>query len=236
MTDLVAVLATALAAGFLGSAHCVGMCSGVSGMIAVNANVRGMSTQIPLAIAYNSGRVISYAILGAIVASFGDVAVSAAPQVAGPIRLLSGLIIVLVGLQIAFEIKILAPLERAGAVLWQRIAPLASNIVPVTNAPRAVGLGLLWGWLPCGLVYSALLIAATTASATNGALTMIAFGIGTMPAMVMTGIGALTLSRFVGNARKTAGVLIILLGLLTLAMPLQGLMANDQNGHQQHHS
>ncbi len=236
MIELLPILGAALLAGFLGSAHCLGMCGGISGMIAVNAGVTALSTQLPLAIAYNVGRITSYAILGAIVGALGQAAVMTVPAIAGPVKLATGIIIVLIGLQLVFDLRILAPLERSGAALWKRIAPLAQRLLPITTIWRAYGLGLLWGCLPCGLVYGALLIAVTTASAGEGALTMAVFGLGTMPAMVMTGIGAFRLSQTLGNARRAAGVLLIVIGVVTLAMPVDKLFLSEPGeGHGMHH-
>ena len=234
MSELVPILGAALLAGLLGSAHCLGMCAGISGLVAVNASARSISGQLPLALAYNGGRLISYAGLGALVGSFGEAMVSALPAIAGPVRLIGGLIIVLIGLQLAFNWAILAPLERAGSVLWQAVAPLAKHFVPITNAWRALGLGLLWGLIPCGLVYSALLIAVASADPLAGAAIMIAFGLGTTPAMVMTGVGALQLSSFVGNARRAAGFLVIVLGLLTLLLPVQSWLLPEAMDHSNH--
>jgi hypothetical protein len=109
-----------------------------------------------------------------------------------------------------------------GGTLWTRISPLAQNLVPVTSLPRALGLGIVWGWLPCGLVYSVLLIAATSAKSADGAMIMVAFGIGTMPAMLMTGLGVAQLAQLLRRkaARVGLGSLVVLLGLLTIAMPL----------------
>ena len=123
-----------------------------------------------------------------------------------------------------------------GAVVWQKISPAAKGLLPVTTAPRALTLGLLWGLLPCGLVYSMLLIAATSANAAGGSLTMLAFGIGTTPAMVMTGIGALQLSRVMSrkNTRLGAGMLIVVVGVLTLAMPVSRFFDAGESSHQHH--
>jgi sulfite exporter TauE/SafE len=222
MSELLPVLSAALLAGLLGSAHCLGMCAGISGLFAVNANVAAVREQLPLAITYNFGRVLSYVLLGIIVASFGSVVVKASPSLASGIRILSGIIIVLVGLKVAFDLRLLNPIERMGATLWARIAPAAKRLVPVTNLPRALGLGLVWGWLPCGLVYSVLLIAATSAEPAGGAMIMLAFGIGTMPAMLMTGLGAAQFANALRKkgARVGLGLLIACLGILTIAMPL----------------
>ena len=235
MNEALPLLAAAFVTGLLGSAHCFGMCAGISGLFAVNASVASLKSQIPMAIAYNAGRVLSYAFLGTAVAILGQSIVAAIPEIAAPVRLASGLLIVIVGLQVAFNWRFLAPVEKAGAKIWQRIAPAAKGLLPVTSMPKALGLGLLWGWLPCGLVYSVLLLAATTADAVNGGLVMLAFGLGTSPAMIMTGLSASKLSQFMSRKRLGAGLLIILLGLLTLAMPVMKFSAGpDDSTHSQH--
>ncbi len=235
MTEALPLLAAAFVTGLLGSAHCFGMCAGISGLFAVNASVASLKSQIPMAIAYNAGRVLSYAFLGIAVAILGQSIVVAIPEIAAPVRLASGLLIVIVGLQVAFNWRFLAPVEKAGAKIWQRIAPAAKGLLPVTSIPKALGLGLLWGWLPCGLVYSVLLLAATTANAVNGGLVMLAFGLGTSPAMIMTGLSASKLSQFMSRKRLGAGLLIILIGLLTLAMPVMKFSASpDDRTHGQH--
>ena len=226
MSELLPLLSAALLAGLLGSAHCLGMCAGISGLFAVNAGVASLRTQIPFALTYNVGRVISYAVLGGIVGLFGSVIVKASPSVAVGIRLASGIIIILVGLRVAFDLRLLNAIERAGASIWSRIAPAAKGLVPVTNLPRALGLGLLWGWLPCGLVYSVLMIAATSARPDSGAAIMVAFGIGTLPAMVMTGLGAARLTEVMRKraARLGLGLLIVVMGLLTIVSPVSRLL------------
>jgi len=226
MSELVAALTAALLAGLLGSAHCLGMCAGISGLFAVNASVANVRQQLPLALTYNLGRVLSYAVLGIIVASFGSVVVRASPSMAGGLRILSGVIIILVGLKVAFDLRLLNPIERMGSTLWARIAPLAQSLVPVTNLPRALGLGIVWGWLPCGLVYSVLLIAATRASSADGAMIMVAFGIGTMPAMLATGLGTARLAQVMRRkgTRLGLGSLVIGLGFLTILRPISSYL------------
>ena len=236
MSEVLPLLAAAFVTGLLGSAHCLGMCGGLSGLFAVNASAASLRGQVPMAVAYNAGRVLSYAFLGIVVASLGQTVVNAAPKFAAPVRLASGLLIVIVGLQVAFGWRFLAPVEKAGATIWNRIAPAAKGLLPVTSIPKALGLGLLWGWLPCGLVYSVLLLAATTANGVNGGLVMISFGIGTMPAMIMTGLSASKLSMFMSRRRLGAGLLIVVIGLATVAMPVMKLSAASGNAPHQHHS
>ena len=234
MTELWPVLGAALVTGLLGSAHCFGMCAGISGLFAVNANIASLRGQLSMSIAYNVGRVLTYAFLGVAVAVLGKAAVSSIPDLAAPVRLASGILIILVGLQIAFNWRILAPLESAGAKIWQKIAPAAKGLVPVETHVQALGLGLIWGCLPCGLVYSVLLLAATTAEPAAGGLVMIAFGLGTVPAMVATGLSASKLSQFMSRRRVGMGLLVIVLGIATLAMPVMKL-TGTQSHDMQHH-
>ncbi len=233
MSELLPLLSAALLAGLVGSAHCLGMCAGISGLFAVNAEVASLRRSVPTALVYNAGRVITYAVLGMIVAAFGSVVVKASPNLAVGVRMLSGIIIILVGLKVAFDLRILNVIERMGGTLWARIAPVATKLVPVTSLPKALGLGLVWGWLPCGLVYSVLLIAATSASPIGGAASMVAFGIGTMPAMVLSGLGAARLSSFLQRrgTRLGLGLLIIAMGILTIAMPLGKLLPGGMAHH-----
>lgn len=232
MTELTTSLTAALLTGLLGSAHCLGMCAGISGLFAMHSSAAGMRRQLPLAVTYNAGRLASYAVLGFVVAAVGARFAGLTPALAGPVRLVAGIVIILIGLQIAFDLRLLDWLERMGGRLWERIAPLAKGLMPVTSLPRALGLGLLWGLLPCGLVYSVLLVAATTAQPANGALIMLAFGLGTTPAMLLTGLGAARLSQLMQQRRTRlgAGLLIVVLGMLTIAMPVMTTLSSGA-GH-----
>jgi sulfite exporter TauE/SafE len=229
---LLAAMSAALVAGLFGSAHCVGMCGGIAGLFAVKLEVASLSRRVGLGLAYNLGRILGYAVLGFLVAGIGRTIAGVIPMLAGPVRLASGLLIILVGLQIAFDWRLLQFLERGGATVWERIAPAAKSLLPVTSAPKALALGFLWGWLPCGLVYSALLISATSGEALNGAAVMATFGLGTLPAMLLTGLGAAELQAFMARtwARRGAGLLVVVMGLATLWMPLMKLFAPMTGG------
>lgn len=229
---LLAAMGAALAAGLFGSAHCLGMCGGIAGLFAVKLEVATLSRRLGLGIAYNLGRILGYAVLGFLVAGIGKTIAGVIPALAGPVRLAGGLLIILVGLQIAFDWRLLEFMERGGGAVWQRIAPSARGLLPVTSAPKALVLGFLWGWLPCGLVYSALLIAATSGEALNGAAVMAVFGLGTLPAMLLTGLGAAELQAFMARtwARRGAGLLVVIMGIVTLWMPLMKLLSPMADG------
>jgi len=237
MNEFVAALSAAFAAGFFGSAHCLGMCGGIAGLYAVKLEVASFTRRLEYGLVYNLGRISGYAVLGFLVAGISQAIAGVIPVLAGPVRILGGLLIVLVGLQIAFDWRLLGWLEQGGSALWQRIAPTATGLLPVTSLPKALLLGFIWGWLPCGLVYSALLIAATSGDALNGAAVMTAFGLGTLPAMLLTGLGAAKLQATMKRrwARRGAGLLVIAMGLVTLWMPLAAIFAsmtgNDAHMH-----
>jgi len=134
-----------------------------------------------------------------------------------------------------FDLKEQMEGRPAGAKIWQKIAPAAKGLVPVESLPQALGLGLIWGWLPCGLVYSVLLLAATTTDPFAGACVMLAFGLGTMPAMIATGMSASKLAQFMSGKRLGAGLLIVLLGIATIAMPVMKLTGSQgEMDHSQH--
>lgn len=234
--EMLPLVFAAFAAGLLGSTHCLAMCGGISGLFAAGETQLDGGSRLRLAVAYNTGRVLTYAVFGFLVAIAGQAAVGLLPALAAPVRIASGLIIVLVGLQVAYGLRLLGPLERVGAAIWSAIAPRARRLLPATTVGRALSLGLAWGWLPCGLVYSALLLAATSANAILGGVTMIAFGIGTMPAMIASGLGALRLSELVSRNRLGAGWLIVILGLLTLALPVLTTLGiiGSHGGHASH--
>ena len=232
---LFAAAGAAFVAGFFGSAHCVGMCGGIAGLYAVKVEILSLSRRLGLGLLYNAGRLLGYAVLGFLAAGIGGTLAGLIPALAGPIRLLSGLVIILVGLRLAFDWRLLDVLERGGAVLWRRIAPSARGLLPVTSPWQALALGFLWGWLPCGLVYSALLIAATSGEALDGALVMTAFGLGTLPVMLLTGMGAAQLQALMARrwARRGAGLVVIFMGVVTLWMPLMSILAAPGSTH--HH-
>ena len=235
MTEVWPLLTAAFVTGLLGSAHCLGMCGGISGLFAMNVQVASLRTQTPKALAYNLGRILTYAILGVAVAALGKASVAAIPDLAAPLRLATGILIILVGLQLAFGWRILAPIESAGARLWRKVAPAAKSLVPVETMVQALGLGLIWGLLPCGLVYSVLLMAATSAEPVSGGLAMIAFGLGTAPAMIATGLSASKLAQFMSGKQLGAGLLIVLIGIATIAMPVMKLTGSqDHAGHSGH--
>ncbi|RLJ63560.1 sulfite exporter TauE/SafE family protein [Sulfurisoma sediminicola] len=216
MTD--SVFLSLFIVGFLGGGHCVGMCGGIVGALALQGD--GTGPRWPLHLAYNAGRIASYAIAGAIVGALGSLTVVAGPTL--PLRqglyLLASLMLVAMGLYLIGMTGSLAWLERAGQGIWRRIQPLTARFLPVRGVAQALPLGLLWGWLPCGLVYSALVSALATGSPAKGAAVMLAFGLGTLPNLLLAGY---VFARFRGFAQARAVRLAS--GLLVLGFGVVGL-------------
>lgn len=201
--------------GLLGGTHCVGMCGGIVGALSMGAPARWS-----MHLAYNAGRIFSYVLAGAIAGALGAASMGLEGQV--PVRLvlylLANLMLVALGLYLVGVTRALAFTERLGQHLWRFLQPLTRRFLPARNVAQAFPLGLLWGWLPCGLVYSALASALGAGSAGRGALLMLAFGLGTLPNLLLAGIVLARLNEFVRRpaVRLLSGVLVLGFGLYGL--------------------
>lgn len=236
MIDGVAMSA-ALVAGLIGSAHCFGMCGGIAGamgMAAAQNGVRGGRLGLQATL-YNVGRITSYVVAGIIVGLLGSALgdMIDLPSWSLWLRGITGLVLVLLGLQIAFGWRLLTFLERGGARLWRRLSPLAGRLLGKRGAINALGLGMLWGWLPCGLSYSMLLVAATTGTAVGGGAIMLAFGLGTLPSMIGASYAGGRIGGLPGGRRTRviAGLLIALMGIWTAAVPMRHIGSGGHDGH-----
>jgi sulfite exporter TauE/SafE len=198
--------------GLLGGTHCVGMCGGI-----VSALSLGAGSRPSLHLAYNAGRIVSYALAGAIAGAVGGASVALSGQL--PVRIvlfvLANLMLVALGLYLLGVTRALAFAERFGQRLWRHVQPLSRRFLPARSMAQAFPLGLLWGWLPCGLVYSALVTALTSGSPLRGAAMMLAFGLGTLPNLLLAGLLAGRLHAYAANpvVRCTAGLLVLAFGL-----------------------
>lgn len=176
------------ALGLASGVHCAGMCGG----IVTAFSIRGQSPNSLRLLLFNAGRVSTYAFAGALAGSLGWYA--SAGQTA--LFVLANVVLVFVGLHLAGARSPMRLLENMGAPLWRRIQPHAARFARSGNAYAA---GLLWGWLPCGLVYGALTAAAFAGSPAGGATAMLAFGIGTLPWLLAAGVAAARLRAWMGK-------------------------------------
>jgi len=217
MTPLLAMLAL----GLLSSVHCAGMCGGIVVAFSGTQPVLPMKELFRKQIAFNAGRVSTYAALGALAGALGSLGALAgeALSVQTALYVLANLTLVLVGVHLAGFGGPLARLEALGASLWRRLQPLASRLLPGGTLPRAYAAGLLWGMLPCGLVYGALALSIFLGGAADGALGMLAFGAGTLPALMAAGLAAARARSWLGRrpVRVAAGGLVLAFGAYVLA-------------------
>ncbi|MDP2808869.1 MAG: sulfite exporter TauE/SafE family protein [Rhodocyclaceae bacterium] len=204
--------------GLLGGTHCAGMCGGIVGALSMQAaQGRAASSTLSIHLAYNAGRIASYTLAGAVAGAVGHLFVNLLP-VQHALYLFANLMLVAMGLTLLGVSRMLTFVERSGQWLWARVQPATSRFLPVRGPAQALPLGMLWGWLPCGLVYGALTMALASGSAARGALAMLAFGLGTLPNLLLAG---LLLARFRRFAQAPA--VRIASGLLVLGFGLYGL-------------
>lgn len=206
--------------GLFGTLHCVGMCGSIIGVLTLSLPEETRQHPPRLMsylLLYSAGRLLSYTLAGALAGGFGSgLLYSISPQSGHQVLLLIATsLMVAVGFYLAGWFPKLAYMERLGTPVWQRLEPLGRRLLPVKSPLQALLYGMIWGWLPCGLVYSALFIALAHGSYLTGGVFMFLFGLGTLPAVIGTGIFADQLLRWARNPqiRMYAGIMLILLAL-----------------------
>jgi sulfite exporter TauE/SafE len=225
--------------GLAGSVHCVGMCGGIVGALSATAPARPVIRIAPTpaadsalrVLAYNGGRLSSYMLAGALAGGLANGA-QALVRLAGwqlGFYWMANLMLVALGLYLMDAWRGLAQLEAGGQLLWRRaqsaIAPMMRSVMPVDRPLKAYALGALWGWVPCGMVYSVLLTAMLSGSAIHGAAVMLAFGLGTLPMLGALGLAGARVRAALQRPRVriASGVLVLSFGLLGLARAAHGL-------------
>jgi len=212
-----AILLSAFTLGFLGSTHCLGMCGGLASALGLNTQQTRARPLPSLLLAYNAGRIFSYCIAGLIVGLAGF---WLSQQLAAftLLRYLASMMLIMMGLYLAQWFNGMAFTEKLGSKLWPFIQPLGKRFMPVKSIRDAIGIGMVWGWLPCGLVYSALIWASLEASISGSILIMLFFGLGTLPAMLSSGYFAQSLNKFIKQNwfRSSAGLMMIFFGVWSM--------------------
>ncbi|BCT93739.1 hypothetical protein LYSHEL_27660 [Lysobacter helvus] len=221
MTGLL-TLSAALLLGLAASGHCLAMCGGITAALgmATAKDARGRTRPV-LLVGYQVGRISSYMLAGVLVASALGALVGLLDieAVRRTLRVLTALVLLLTAL-VAFG-GLREPGRVIGGNVWRHLAPVGRKLLPVSSLPRAIAFGMVWGWMPCGLVYTVLLLATVQQDAASGAATMLVFGLGTVPAMLIAAFGAHRLARFAAlpHARYIAGAMLLLAAILTCAAP-----------------
>jgi sulfite exporter TauE/SafE len=207
--------------GLFSSLHCIGMCGSIIGALtfSLSPELRANKAKLFLVVLnYNLGRIISYSIAGSLVGLI-EIILSmpfAEGNAHRVLQVLSALIMTGAGLYIAGWFPRFAYIEKLGSRLWKRIEPFGRRMIPVKSRTQAFCFGMIWGWLPCGLIYAALALAATTGNIMQSALTMFSFGLGTLPAVMGVGIMTSLLTRLsrIQHFKHAIGLLFILFALL----------------------
>lgn len=210
--------------GLVGGVHCVGMCGGIVGMLSFGQQPTlkkpSCFTLSPLLLGYNIGRIAGYISAGALIGALGSglLSLGELKQAKQILSIIAALFMFLLGLYLAGLWNALTKIEALGTILWRIIEPFSRRFIPVTTIWRAIPLGFLWGWLPCGMVYTILIMALSAGSALEGAFLMLAFGLGTLPNLLAMGVIATRLVRLtrLPMVRLIAGMLVILMGAVTL--------------------
>lgn len=216
-------MALLFAIGLFGSVHCVGMCGSIAGALALSLPLacrRDPHCLIRYLVAYNLGRIMSYTVAGGIGGLIGSALSGAVliPAVHEFFRILAAAIVIAVGLYLTGWVPQLKQLEHLGLPLWRRLEPLGRRLLPVRSLSHAFLYGTVWGWLPCGLVYYALVLTLSAEHAAQGALFMLLFGLGTLPAMAAVGSATGWLAGLARNRswQRAAGLLLVAAGVLGL--------------------
>ena len=213
--------------GLFSTLHCVGMCGGIIGALTFSLPEKVRNNRwhlVPYVSAYNFGRITSYSIAGALVGGLGDQLTGLAPQYGHLILQLSASVLMLgIGLYLAGWFPAFSKIEHLGKPIWKKLEPISQKLIPVKSPSHAYVFGLVWGWLPCGLVYTALIWSATAGTAQDGALLMLAFGAGTLPTVMITGILTGWFVRLSRSAyiRPIVGITVISMALITAYFALQ---------------
>lgn len=209
--------------GLLGSSHCLGMCGGIMGALSLMSADSGRPLKrMTLVLGYNLGRILGYGTAGLLVGLLSVWLQARFFPFTTLIRVVAALLLIAMGGYLAGFTRLLLPIERIGQRLWRPIAPLAKRMVPIRQFRTALLAGFVWGWLPCGLVYATLGWAATAQTPWQGALTMVAFGLGTLPLMFTSGMAINHFRAVLINPhlRAMSGLLVALFGLWNLSQLL----------------
>jgi len=226
---------TAFLLGLFSTIHCIAMCGSVIGALTLSLPSEVRESQrkmLPYIFNYNLGRLLSYAMAGAIVGLLSSPLTVLNGHLV--LRYLSVIVMIAMGLYLAGWFPKFAHMERMGAPIWRWLQPIGQKLLPVRKFSQAFFLGMVWGWLPCGLVYAALTVAATVGEPVKASMVMLAFGVGTLPAVMGAGMftGLLASMARAKHLRQITGVLIIVMALATLLWPMNNV--GGQEGHEQH--
>ena len=223
-------ITAALLIGLVGSPHCIGMCGGIVSLFTMaGAQNRASIGSLSYNMVFQFGRVSCYALLGTLAGLAGSLALDSHAGFINKLHWASLILLIGIALSIIGWWNPYSIIEKAGGKLWKKIQPLGKHILPINSKAKAYALGLVWGFLPCGLIYSTLAWSATAGNPGTSALLMVFFGLGTMPALL--GIGSFA-GELKTQMQRTApkymlALLLIVIGLLPFYAHTQHTGANQ---------
>lgn len=211
-------LITALLLGLFGASHCLVMCGGIAAAVGSSTPHASVGNRMTNALAFNIGRISSYALAGFLVGVLGLWLQQQHQILMIGLRSIAGIMLILMGLYIARWASWLTRVEQIGQIFWRYIQPQAGKLMQSQRLPQKFALGMLWGWLPCGLIYSTLSWVAANGDPAMGALAMFTFGLGTFPALFASSMAAASLTRVIQHklVKHAAGLLLIGYGCWTI--------------------
>lgn len=231
-----ALFLAAFSMGLFGSPHCLGMCGGIVTAFGLSMQNISESKKNALMLTYHFGRLLSYSMLGLIAGLLG-LAIFAPLMGNSVPRIALGAVLVLIGLSM-LGLPFLNQLEKVGMKFWQILTPVRKKVFPIDSFGKALFAGLLWGFLPCGLVYGALMMAVAGHNIATGALMMFVFGLGTIPMLIATQKTVAILRQNIQKfrLRQLNGILMVVSGLAVIFIPMMmHKMHGSHNGHQMNH-
>jgi len=213
----------AFAMGLFSSLHCIGMCGSIIGTLTLSLKPEIRANKLnllPYILNYNIGRIISYALAGLLVGFIQTIIMLPFGLENGHriLQVFSAIVMISAGFYLAGWFPKFAYIEKIGGKLWKNIEPYGRKLIPVSSRTQAFLFGMVWGWLPCGLVYAALALAATAGDMYRAAFTMLAFGLGTLPAVLGVGIMTNVLTKLsrMQRFKQVIGLLLILIALIAV--------------------
>jgi len=212
---------TAFLIGLAGAGHCFGMCGGIISALSFNTNTGIKTPKFAIQMLYHLGRITTYTLMATLLTFFFQAFSEYYQVLSYFLRYLAGIILILMGLYLINASSLILYIEKLGSYVWKYLSPKAKSVLPIRRMSHAFVAGFIWGWLPCGLVYSSLLwVSASSSSILQSSYLMLAFGIGTLPAMLATGLFTLNLKSLWNKMHLNffSGCFMVLYGAWTLPL------------------
>lgn len=236
------LLLIAFTIGLSSTGHCIAMCGGISSALSSGIQNPETSQRILRLIAFHMGRISCYALIGLVAGILLNGVVNVSKTAMIYTHTLALVMVLLSGLYILGVNPLLKKVEEKLAFIWRALQPITAKFIAMENLSQAYAMGFIWGFLPCGMIYSTVLWSSTASHNWQASILMLAFGLGTMPALLLLNFGhqqvVHAFRRY--HINKALGLLLIAYALISLLMkfdalnkPHQHTLPHDQSEQQQ---